>query len=75
MPEIPDDEQRWFTPEEVERISEEATGQYNVLFRLAYASGMRAGELFGLHADDFDFVSGTVKVQRSTFRNLECTPN
>ena len=74
MPDIPDDEQRWFTPEEVERIIETANGQYKVLFRLAYASGMRAGELFGLHADDFDFEAGTVKVQRSTFKNIETTP-
>jgi integrase len=74
MPEIPEEEQRWFTAVEVEKIVEEADGQYRVLFRLAYASGMRAGELFGLHVTDFDFAKGTVRVQRSTFRNLENSP-
>jgi integrase/recombinase XerC len=44
------------------------------IFRLAYASGMRAGELFGLHVTDFDFDSGTVRVQRSGFRDLENNP-
>jgi len=52
---------------EVEKIVEAAEGQYKVLFRLAYASGMRAGELFGLHVTDFDFDSGTVRVQRAHF--------
>jgi integrase len=74
LPEIPEEEQRWFTAVEVEKIVEAAEGQYKVLFRLAYASGMRAGELFGLHVTDFDFDSNTVRVQRSTFRDLENSP-
>ena len=74
MPEIPDEEQRWFTEEEAEKLIEAAYGQYKVLFRLAYVSGMRPGELFGLHAPDFDFKSGTVRIQRGTYRNIEDTP-
>ena len=74
LPEIPDEEQRWFTEQEVEKIIDSAEGQYKVLFPLAYASGMRPGELFGLHVSDFDFSKGTVKVQRGTFRNFEDTP-
>jgi integrase len=74
LPIIPEDEQRWFTEEEAERIIHAAEGQYRVLFRVAYATGMRAGELFGLHVDDFDFGAGTVRVLRSTFRNIEDTP-
>jgi integrase len=74
LPEIPEDEQRWFTEEEVEKIIEAANGQYRVLFRLAYATGMRAGELFGLYVDDFKFGAGTVRVTRSTFRNIEDSP-
>jgi len=74
LPEIPDEEQRWFTKDEVEKIIEAATGQYKILFGLAYASGMRAGELFGLHAEDFNFKDGTVRVMRSTFRNIETSP-
>jgi integrase len=74
LPIIPEDEQRWFTEEEAERIIIAAGGQYKVLFRVAYATGMRAGELFGLHVDDFNFGTGTVRVLRSTFRNIEDTP-
>ena len=74
LPELPEDEQRWFTAVEVRLIIDEATGQYKVLFRLAYATGMRAGELFGLHIEDFDFVLGTVTVRRSTYRNTENSP-
>ncbi len=74
MPEISDEEQRWFKEEEVEKLIEEAQGQYKLLFRLAYASGMRFGELAGLHVTDFDFKNGTVRVERGTFRNISITP-
>jgi integrase len=74
LPEPPDNEQRWFEPEEAEKLIDAAEGQYKVLFRLAYASGMRPGELFGLHVPDFDFAKGTIRVQRGTFRNIEDTP-
>jgi integrase len=73
LPAIPEDEQRWFTEEEAVRIIRAAEGQYQVLFRLAYATGMRAGELFGLHVEDFNFEAGIVRVLRSTFRNIEDT--
>jgi integrase len=79
LPELPD-EQRWFTPDEVVKLIEAADkfpkrrAQYSVLFRLAYASGLHPGELFGLHVPDFDFDAGTMRVERGTFRNLEGTP-
>jgi hypothetical protein len=41
-------EQRWFTQDEIRRIVEAAEGKYKVLFHLAGATGMRAGEMFGL---------------------------
>lgn len=47
-----------------------AKGQYRVLFRLAYATDMRAGELFGLYVDDFKLGAGTVRVTR-THRKVE----
>ena len=71
---FPEEEQRWFAEEEVEKIIEAAEGQYKVLFHLAYTTGMRAGELFGLRVEDFNFDAGTVRVMRSTFRNIEDTP-
>jgi len=73
LPMIPQTDQRWFTPEEVEKIINASEGQYKVLFRLAYASGMRGSELFGLHVEDFDFDRRTVRVVRSTWRNIETT--
>jgi integrase len=48
--------------------------QYSVLFRFAYASGLRPAELFGLHVPDFDFDAGTMRVERGTFRSNEDTP-
>jgi integrase len=74
LPQIPEIEQRWFTPDEVEKIIEAAEGQYKILFRLAYNTGMRAGELFGLRVEDFNFTKSTVSVIRSAWRNLETTP-
>lgn len=74
LPQIPDIEQRWFTPEEVEKIIEAAQGQYKVLFRLAYHTGCRCGELFALRVEDFDFAKSTVSIVRSAWRNLETSP-
>jgi integrase len=74
LPEIPPLEQRWFTQKEVVLLVEAAAGQYKVLFRLAYATGARAGELFGLRVEDVDFKRGVVVIQRSTFRNEETSP-
>lgn len=74
LPQIPDIEQRWFTPEEVEKIVEAAQGQYKVLFRLAYHTGCRCGELFALRVEDFDFAKSTVSIVRSAWRNLETSP-
>ena len=74
LPQIPENEQRWFTPEEAEKIIEAAEGQYKVLFRLAYHTGCRCGELFALRVEDFNFAKGTVRVARSAWRDLETTP-
>ena len=63
LPEIHEEEQRWFT-EEVEKIIEVAEGQYKVSFHLAYTTGLRAGELLGLRVDDFNFDAGRVRVTR-----------
>jgi integrase len=74
LPQIPEIEQRWFTADEVEKIIEAAEGQYKVLFRLAYHSGCRCGELFAMRVKDFDFVKGTVSIVRSAWRNMETSP-
>jgi len=67
-------EQRWFTVQEMERIIDAAWGQYKYLFRLARATGMRSGELFGLRVEDLDLEKAIIHVRRSTSRLLEVTP-
>ena len=71
LPTVPDKEQRWFTQEEMRLIISAAKGQYRVLFHLAGFSGLRSGELTGLHVDDIDFVRGVVRVRRSVWRGIE----
>jgi integrase len=71
LPIIPDVEQRWFTQEEMQRIIAAATGQYKVFFHLAGLSGLRSGELAGLHYKDIDFMRGVIRVRRSIWRGME----
>jgi len=74
LPKNPMKEQRWFTVEEMERISEAAWGQYKVIFQLARATGMRSGELFGLRVEDLDLDKAIVHIRRSAWKHLEVTP-
>jgi integrase len=73
LPMIAQDEQRWFTQSEFQRLVEAADGQYKLLFHLAGSSGLRAGELFGLHVEDLDLNRGIVHVRRSVWRGMEVT--
>lgn len=73
LPEIAVTEQRYFTPEEVDKIIEAAEGQYKALFTLHYAIGGRFGELAGLHVEDIDFTNSIVYIRRSTFLHEEVT--
>ena len=74
LPTIPEDEQRWFTQAEFQRLVAAADGQYKLLFRLAGSSGLRAGELFGLHVEDLDLNRGVIRVRRSVWQGKEVTP-
>jgi len=71
LPIIPEKEQRWFTQAETRQVVAAAKGPYKVLFHLAGFSGLRSGELTGLHVEDIDFVRGVVRVRRSVWRGLE----
>jgi integrase len=42
--------------------------QYETLFLVAAASGLRIGELLALRSDDIDFESGTIRVDESVDR-------
>jgi integrase len=74
LPVIPEDEQRWFTQDESHRIIEAASGQYKTLFHLAAYSGLRFGELAGLHVEDVDFTRHVIRVRRSVWRGQEVSP-
>ena len=74
LPPLSNEEQRWFTPQEAAQIVNAATGQYKVLFHLAFASGLRVGELCGLHVEDLDLVRGEVHVRRSVWNGRELSP-
>lgn len=74
LPKLSRKEQRYITPEEAKKIVEHAPGQYKVVFALQFATGMRFGELAGLHVDDLDFQSSTVHIRRSTYRTQEVAP-
>ena len=71
LPVIRDDEQRWFTQEESQKIVDAAHGQYRLLFHLAGHSGLRFGELVGLHVEDLDCTRGVIRVRRSVWHGME----
>lgn len=71
LPPLRDEEQRWFSPEETTRLVNAASGQYKTLFHLAASTGCRAGELFGLHAEDIDLERQVIRVIRSIWKGRE----
>jgi integrase len=80
LPHIPKVDQRWFTPAEMDQIIDISAGypgrgilkgQYKLLFRLDAYSGLRSGEISGLHAEDINFARGFIHVQRSVFDGVE----
>ena len=52
--------------EKIIRCMEETNYQYSTLIKLAFATGMRQGELLGLKWSDIDFDENIIHVQRST---------
>jgi len=74
LPEVPETEQRFFTPEEMRKLIDESEGQYKALFAFQFATGMRFGEMAGLHVEDLDFKELVVYIRRSTFMHQEVTP-
>ena len=74
LPTIAENEQPWFTQDEVRCIVKAAQGQYKVLFHLAAYSGLRSGELAGLHVQDLGFARGVIRVRRSVWKGMEVAP-
>ena len=44
------------------------------MFALQFATGMRFGEVAGLHVEDLDFEESVIRIRRSTYRLQEVTP-
>jgi len=74
LPPLPHNEQRWFTQEETGQIVNAANGQYKVLFHVAAATGLRAGEVLGLHVEDLDLNRRVIRIRRSEWRGQEVSP-
>lgn len=70
-PENPVKDQRCFSPDEMRRIVNAATGQWKVLFATLAGTGMRCGEAFGLHVDDLDLRNGWITIRRSVWNGKE----
>jgi integrase len=64
----------FFSIEEAKRILAAAPEPYHTFYWLAVETGMRAGELCGLHVDDFDFERGLANVRRSVWRGKFQSP-
>ncbi len=73
LPEIPQKEQRYFTENEMRKIIKSAEGQWRALFATMAGTGLRCGEVFGLHFEDLDLSSCRIHVRRSVWRGQEVT--
>jgi integrase len=54
----------YFKPEDVRKIVGEAKQPYKTIFALAWATGLRAGELLGLSVVDLDFQRGVIQPRK-----------
>jgi integrase len=73
LPEIPEREQRYFTEDEMRKIINSVEGQWRAVFATMAGTGLRCGEVFGLHVDDLDLASCRIHVRRSVWRGQEVT--
>jgi integrase len=71
LPDVPFREQRYFTEDEMRAIIAEAKGQWKVLFATFAGTGLRAGEVFGLHVDDLELEHGRLRVRRSVWKGQD----
>jgi len=63
-PKLPESKARAWTLENVEKMAAALGGRYSVLPYLGAGTGMRQGEMFGLAADDIDFLRRVIHVRR-----------
>jgi integrase len=63
-----------FTALQARNIVAMANGQFKIMFAIAATTGLRAGEILGLQAEDFDFDRRLLHVRRSVWRGKLQTP-
>jgi len=63
-----------FSAEHARQIIAAASGQYRVMFAIAAMTGLRAGEILGLQAEDFDFEGRLLHIRRTVWRGKLQTP-
>jgi len=80
LPELPENEQRYFTPEEMVQIINAVKGanaaetrQWRTMFAALSGTGLRCGEIFGLHVADLDLEAGRIVARRSVWEGEEVT--
>ena len=73
LPENPQREQRYFTEDEMRKIINSVEGQWRAMFATMAGTGLRCGEVFGLHVEDLDLQSCRIQVRRSVWRGQEVT--
>jgi integrase len=54
----------YFKPDDVRKILAEAKEPYKTMFALAWATGLRSGELLGLSVADLDFDKGVIQPRK-----------
>lgn len=62
LPAVGKKAERWLSAPEVDKIRGEMTGQDAVMVRMGYETGMRWGEIAGLHVQRLDLPRKTVRV-------------
>lgn len=63
-----------FRADQAQKIILAATGQFQIMFAIAAMTALRAGEILGLQAEDFDFPNRVVHIRRSVWRGKVQTP-
>ena len=74
MPKPARKEQRYFTPEEMQRIIAASSGQWRVIFATLAGTGLRGGECLALHSEDLDLSANRITVRRGSYRGQETMP-
>jgi integrase len=73
LPEIPERDQRYLTPEEMRQVVNAAKGQWKVMFAFYAGTGTRCGESSGLRVEDLDLPFLKVCVRRGIYKGKEIT--